>query len=407
MAQVTTPLFGGDNSSLSATGAVYNRINAAFPSSWTGTESYRASIVSSAFTLSNFHLQIDTAPGTGSGFTFTIMKNGVATSLTLTISDTATSGSDILNSVSFIAGDTISIQCTPASGTPTTPGNEWWNLSVTTSDTTAPIFSGFGSPSTNITAYGGLTAGGQSSTAWSATETDMQIIVPTSGTFTNLYAFLSNAPGTGNAREFTLIKNGVATTLDVSISGTGTTAGDTTHSISVVAGDTLTVRTIPTGTPATSYGISVTCTFTPTNPGETFVGFGSANVPSATTTDYEQILGIGNDSWTTSEAKRILMPGAVTFTALYIKLDTAPGTSGSRTFTLRESSGNTSLTTTLTGTTTTASSTATVNYSQGQSMTFQSDITGTPTAATGGVHAGFLLYSPPPAAAFTPIVIVY
>jgi FlaG/FlaF family flagellin (archaellin) len=67
-----------------------------------------------AGTVSNFYVILDGSPGSSSSFTFVVRKNGADTSVTCTISGTDTIGSDPTNSVSFAAGDYISIMVTPA-----------------------------------------------------------------------------------------------------------------------------------------------------------------------------------------------------------------------------------------------------------------------------------------------------
>ena len=85
-----------------------------------------------------------------------------------------------------------------------------------------------------------------------ATEADVQIIVPFTGAITNLRAFLGTAPGTGDARVFTLRVNGADTADVVTISGANTTGVDSAHSVSVTAGDRVTIKSTVTGTPDAS-----------------------------------------------------------------------------------------------------------------------------------------------------------
>ena len=77
-----------------------------------------------AGTVSRFYIILNISPGSGKSFTFIVRKNGAATPVTCTISGTATTGSDLTNSVSFAAGDYISIMVTPASN-PTATAMCW------------------------------------------------------------------------------------------------------------------------------------------------------------------------------------------------------------------------------------------------------------------------------------------
>jgi len=77
-----------------------------------------------AGTLSNFYVILDGSPGSGNSYTFIVRNNGEDTLVTCTISGTGTTGSDLTNSVSFEAGDYISIMVTPASR-PTARSMRW------------------------------------------------------------------------------------------------------------------------------------------------------------------------------------------------------------------------------------------------------------------------------------------
>jgi hypothetical protein len=96
-----------------------------------------------AGTVSNFYVILDGSPGNNNWYTFVVRKKGEDTLVTCTISDTDTTGSDLTNSVSFAAGEYISIMATPASR-PTARSMSWtaqFSLSqesstVTTNDAT-------------------------------------------------------------------------------------------------------------------------------------------------------------------------------------------------------------------------------------------------------------------------------
>jgi len=342
----------------------------------------------------------------GSSYTFTVLKNGSSTALQIVISDASTSGTDTSNSVSFAPGDTVSLLCV-ATGTPATLTAQSWNFQVTTSDLTAPILSGMGAASTSVTNYGVLTAGHAAAGGWNATETNAQIIVPTSGTLSKLYARMNSTPGTSKSYQFTLVKNGTATALDLTIAGASSTGTDLVNSVSVSAGDTLTIRSIPTGTPNSQTSISFGMVFTPTTPGETFFGFGSSIAPSTSATQYEQVSGIGNLAYAAGESGRTSVLGPYTLKKIYASLGTAPGGAATRTITIRKAGANTGLAVTFTGAATTGNTAADVTYTQGDTITLQSTVSGGPAADVGGVHMGVLIYAAPTITAFTPIVMVY
>ena len=197
--------------------------------------------------------------------------------------------------------------------------------------------------------------------------------------------------------------NGVASSLAATVSGTSTSGSDTTNSVALAAGDTLTIRSVPNSSPTGGITPAFGIVFTPTNTGENFMGFGSASAPSASAINYEQILGIGNQAWSATESGRYMMPGPCTLRGLHIKLGTAPGVGASRTFTIRKSTGDTALAVTISGASTTGSISGNVECAQGEFFLLKSSVTGTPAALTGGVHAGLLLYNDPK----SPVVMIY
>ncbi len=63
-------------------------------------------------------------------------------------------------------------------------------------------------------------------------------LISRGGTIKNLYVILSGVVGSGKTNTYTIYKNGIATALAASVSGTTATSGnDTIHGVSVVAGD--------------------------------------------------------------------------------------------------------------------------------------------------------------------------
>lgn len=81
-----------------------------------GTESqvvYRAPF---SGTIKNLQCYCDTAPSAGQSFIYTIRKAGVDSSVTVTISDTATEGSDNTNTVTVTRGDQVSVKLVTSAG---------------------------------------------------------------------------------------------------------------------------------------------------------------------------------------------------------------------------------------------------------------------------------------------------
>ncbi len=67
-------------------------------------------------------------------------------------------------------------------------------------------------------------------------------LVPRVGTIKNLYVILSVAPGAGKTNTYTIYKNGVATSLVAAVSNSATAGNDTAHTVSVAAGDEVSIN---------------------------------------------------------------------------------------------------------------------------------------------------------------------
>jgi hypothetical protein len=101
----------------------------------TSTELNAQQIVPFAGTIANFAFKIDVAPGSGNNYTVTVRKNGVAGSpaITCKIEGTGsinTSCLDSAHSLSFAAGDLLSVQIGPNSN-PEKWGGARWSATLT------------------------------------------------------------------------------------------------------------------------------------------------------------------------------------------------------------------------------------------------------------------------------------
>lgn len=382
-------LFGHENSSPNIATPTFHSLSPNYSGFWSATEVNRVYVIPCAMTISDLYVDVTGAPGSGKSFTFTIMKNGVATDLALTIADSALSGISASNlSATFAPGDTVSMRLTTA-GSPTNPGAVAWDMLV---DASGPVYPIFGRNNDNtLTAsdgYSPIIHG--NSIAWSATLADFEVVIPCGGVLSNLYMLLEGTPGSGKSYTITVIKNGVATDLTVSVAGTSTSGLDSTHQVSVSAGDTLVIKLSPSGTP-TSRTPTWSMVFTPANYGDFFIGMGSAQVPSASATNWEGTYGIASNGWGGFEPSEYHVLGKCTLKKMYIKIGTAPGGSGTRVFTFRKNGASTALAVTISGSNTTGSVVADASFVRADRSAIQSAITGTPAAMTGGLHMGVLL----------------
>jgi len=385
-------LFFGSNKtapSTSVTNYMYlSNSNLSTPSS---TEAIRQLQMPTSGTIRNLYFSVDTAPGVGKSWTVVLRKNGANTGLTVTISDANTNATDSTHSMSFVAGDLLSLAITP-SGTPTAFASHHWDMECNASG--QPIIGGNGNTPSTSSANFSVLQGGNPVT-WTVTENKMKIICPTAGTLSNLYARLSGSPNTGTSYTLTVRVNG-DTVLATTISDTNTTNSNTTDTVSVAAGDALSMKVTPTSTP-TARSVWWGLLFTPTNDGESIIGFGNPSLPSTSATNYEQgfFAGVNGANWDATEANVLGYIGPQTLKKAYFLLNTAPGGATSRAFTIRKNTSDTLLTATISGVSTTGNSTNDVTFARDDSFAIKSVPTSTPAAATDGLHGGFLVYNAP------------
>ncbi len=119
-----TFIIGGGTGSVNLQGASVNYVPM-FNAARSAVESENQQFIPMAGTVSNFYVILNGSPGINHWYTFVVRKNGADTPVTGTISGTATTGSDLTNSVSFAAGDYISIMVTPSAANPTARSMLW------------------------------------------------------------------------------------------------------------------------------------------------------------------------------------------------------------------------------------------------------------------------------------------
>lgn len=347
---------------------------------WNATESLRRSIVPHALTLSKLYMRVNVAPGSGKSWTYTIYKNGSPTALTVTISDTALTGVDNGNSVSFAAGDRISLEQVP-SGTPASSGMVTWTIQQEATDLQACLFGRADNLSNSANRFSLPTY-----TTWDAAANGAPM--PTAGVFKNLYIALGAAPGAGKSYTFELYKNGVATGVQVVIADAATSGSDTGNTASFSAGDTVYIQCTPAGTPTATTATGA-ISFDPTVDGQS-IWLSRLNAPSNSATGYNGPLGPGMGGWSATESTRNLLIEDCTVKNLYIALTSAPGAGTSIAFNLRKNSGSAGLSVTIADTNTSGDNAADVPYAQSDTISLESVPTSTPTTSV--LVTGIMLF---------------
>src|SRR3990167_9744343 len=198
-------------------------------------------------------------------------------------------------------------------------------------------------------------------------------------TLTGMVVRVSTAPGAGDTRVFTVMVDGVATLATVTISDTAV-QNSATFSVSVTAGQTISLRAEATGTPADTTDVywSILAESVTTN---YFVLFGGSGTSLSASANNFQQLQNGSGTWQTSAAPAAeVMPLNGTMTAFYANLSGTPGGAATYDFTVLADETATALTInygsaesgikSITG--------QSVSITAGQTVAFQSIPTSTP-----------------------------
>ncbi len=301
------------------------------------TESATEQLIGSAGKLSSLRIRLNTAPGSGKSWTFTLRLNGADTACVVTISDTATTGVDAAHEITVAAGDRVSIGIVP-SGTPaSTKAQTAITYEGTTSKESVILSTSRSDLSVSATQYFHLNGDGIT-TGLGTTESDYTQIIPTAGKIRKLYVSLTAAPGTGKTRTFTLMVNGSPSALTCAVSNSATTANDTAHDVTVAAGDEVSVRSEVSGTP-TAATVKLGTVFLADTNGESVILGCVGSASSGYTVDY--YLGLGGASADeSSETNTMQIGNACTLKNLYVKMKGAPGSGASSVYSVRVNQAN-------------------------------------------------------------------
>ena len=265
---------------------------------WATDVNDKAAMIATAITLTDFKVVVDTAPGAGKSYTFTIVKaaSGGAeafgdTALSFTISDTDTSGSDT-GSVSVSAGEKLAIKSVP-SGTPAathlsfainfTPGTSNYSILAGGGDADESVVDGSNHFIASVSAANDYNP--------NAT----YVPFPVAGTLRNLYAEHYTACTAGESTTYTIYKNGSPTSLSVELGEAETADSDTSNTVSISAGDYVHLECTEVNGPDNSnryYG----CVFIPSTTGYFMTVAGTTTGIVSTATAYRFVNG-GDTSW--------------------------------------------------------------------------------------------------------------
>lgn len=387
-ASTPQPIMGGLSGNLPTTGSDVFPFGA-FGTASTSTDNGQP-VVAAAGTISNLFIKITVAPGSAVSRAFTINKNGVATSVTCSVTGTGsgagiTTCNDTSDSFSVVPGDALSLG-QAATGTVAAASVQYGAEFVPTSDNNLILLASANTTNTTTQAYAAPTA---ASTVWNTTETSRQQLFPDAGTLSRFYANGNAGPGVSGS--FALgFDNGGILGPTCTITGTGTGAGvntcnDTSTSISVSANSLVDITETPVLTPSNVPRLGFGIQFVPSTSGN-FPFMGSTQgLADGASNVFIPLSGDRNNSSEVSTSE----PAPFSFTMTKITVSTtAPGGVATRTFSLRDSGVTTSLACTITGAATTCTTTGSVSITAGDTLSVEDSPAGSP--ATGNPLIGLI-----------------
>lgn len=318
-------------------------------------------------TVSGLAVAFPVAVATGS-YAISLNVAGTSTALTCTISS-GTTCTDATDTVSVGAGQLVTWQIV-ATGTPTTQTGSMQisALAKSSYNQESVIFGGppastTSTASTNYSSFGGALT-------WNATEATVSNVIPASGTLDSLYVVMDGTAGASSYYTFTVMHNGSASTVvaggSTSSCGGGSSiacsdiagciggATTCTHSIAVVAGDTISVQEVPSATAPTARHVFFAMRFVPAVANQALL-FDTGAVPSAlTTVRYFYLNGAGDNATVEANDFNIapVLTTHMTIGNLYVAQCPGPDTTGTavtRNVTLRSAGANQTPTVTIPG----------------------------------------------------------
>ncbi len=188
-------------------------------------------------TIDHMYVHLDSAPGSGNALSITVLQNNASSTITCTITDPATTCTDLTHSITVVPGDLLHIRVLSEAGSSGTISMGMGIRFVPLIDGESVLMtrsSGF-----TTTSYNYLNAEGTLSNRppVGANEPNTYAISPVQFTWKKQYIFSTSVPGTG--KSFTVYSriNAATSTLAATLADTNTSAVDTSHGPTVKFGD--------------------------------------------------------------------------------------------------------------------------------------------------------------------------
>jgi len=365
-----------------------------FPN-WSTTETDRHMIMPTAGTVKNLYVKTTTDPTPGT-YTFAIMKNGVAQTLTCAITTGSTSCNDTTHTFTVAQGDAISLRSIPTASAGTLNDIQ---VSLLISSTVAgeSLISGAATTATNTTT---LYFAPQGINAGNATQANRAVVMPSAGNISEMWVDLSVAPGGADTYTFTLVKGGSDQTQTCTVTGAAVTCNDTGHSISVAAGDLISIKRVASATAAATiarWGLK----FVPTTDGESVQTAWSSGSGTAASTTFLPPVASGAAWAGAPESNKYEIGQACTVKNLYLNYATAPGAARNRVLSVVVNGTPSAVTCTVSAAGTTCNDTThTASVTAGQTLSLQDAADASVTASI--FRGSFVTFIAPPTPTPTP-----
>lgn len=314
----TPIIFGGNGSIPSSSTTQYTQVSG-MPN-WITTEASARTVIPVSGTIKNLYIKLSGSNTTGD-YTFTVYKNGSPTSMTCAVTTGPATCNDTTHPFTVSPGDTISLQNAPHSPDALLT---WMMGSILFNSDTSGEGVILGAVSGNIV-YGAPNKFFpiQSLSTGNATEANTASVVPTSGTIDHLYVDLSADVG-GGETPLWLYKNGVQTALGVDIIGSPTQWSNLSDTVSVVAGDLISIIITNLDGP-TAVNFRWGFRWRPDIDGESIQLFSSTSLGTSSSTQYQVLSGGIPGGITAAEDNRGQLMQAATIQKWYVSVATAVG----------------------------------------------------------------------------------
>ncbi len=243
------PLGQRVGTTVAAATTVYSGIGHGNSSPATTTDEQQAQLpIANDGTITNLCIETTTAQASNGALTVTLRKNGAGTTSTITIASSGAAGRrcDTTHSISYTAGDKVSVELVNASATLTTGTIQaiTYEFTPTASGMTALI--PFPKQNRALTASTTRYTAAFINDVLQATESSAWAAMPRAGTAKNLRCYQKTAPA--NTMNATLYKNGSPTSLVVAgtnVAGSNVVVSDTTHTVSFSSLDSFSLEWAP------------------------------------------------------------------------------------------------------------------------------------------------------------------